>query len=481
MSRNVFYILLCSWYSACASDNCNWRDLAVRDTLDVFLMNAVVGYLVHSVEFREKEKTVVDRTTLCMNADLSGGGGAENRMEVRETRTFSDPGGLVSAYQELIGQSGTNSWSLDKNSTGWVLTAVIGGQTTRKNIPAVTDNLLSDCRMRLEIRNKSMRTGARWQDTVLELMSGRPIVTSTVCTGVDTVRKLWSFKLTDDLSGRTEKCVLDAGGLIIERSLEGMYTAKRRAPPAGGGKTGASLPAHAKGADRRPDAATITELFAVPADRPCEKGESPAVVFTDSALSIDSSARFLYNKQGGRWILKSLPGHCRAQAAGGHPDAVNQWLKPGMAIQSDHPKIVELSKKLLGRKTDPCLIIAEFNRYVFSHVQKRNSAVFSNALETLIAGYGDCGEHAALLTALLRAAGIPARVALGLLYVDSKKQYLYHAQVLAYAGEWLLADPTWDVFPASGRFMPLIIDDSGAQAMLLSRLIGKIRIEYAKK
>jgi transglutaminase-like putative cysteine protease len=111
-------------------------------------------------------------------------------------------------------------------------------------------------------------------------------------------------------------------------------------------------------------------------------------------------------------------------------------------------------------------------------VRKKNAAVFSNALETLHAGYGDCGEHAALLTALLRAAGVPARVALGLLYVESKKGYFYHVQVLAYAGEWILADPTWDVFPASGRFVPLIIDDTGSKAMLLSRLVGRIKIGY---
>ena len=63
--------------------------------------------------------------------------------------------------------------------------------------------------------------------------------------------------------------------------------------------------------------------------------------------------------------------------------------------------------------------------------------------------------------------------------MESKKQYLYHAQVMAYAGKWVFADPTWDVFPASGRFVPLIIDDStGASAMLLSRLLGKFKIDY---
>jgi hypothetical protein len=324
-----------------------------------------------------------------------------------------------------------------------------------------------------------MVIGKQWTDTVFELMSARPIVTSTVCTGVDTVLHHWIFKLTDDLSGRTEDCVLGIDGKIIERSLEGMYTAKKRLPSGAGGNPGASPKWLAADADKRPSASTITELFAVPADRACSAGETPAVVFVDSVLSLDSSVQFLYRKQGSRWLLQTIPNQCRG--ADRLSSTLKKWLKPGMAIQSDNPKIVELAKKLRGAMTDPCAIVTEFNHYVYSHLQKRNTAVFSNALETLNAGYGDCGEHAVLLTALLRAAGVPARVALGLLYVDSRKQYLYHAQVLAYAGEWLLADPTWDEFPASGRFVPLIIDDSGAQAMLLSRLIGRIKIEYVKK
>jgi transglutaminase-like putative cysteine protease len=155
---------------------------------------------------------------------------------------------------------------------------------------------------------------------------------------------------------------------------------------------------------------------------------------------------------------------------------MRQWTMPTLTLQSDHPDIIALAKKILDKKPSDCSFIAKANDYVFTKLQKRNTSAFSNALETLRAGYGDCGEHAALLAALLRVAGIPARVALGLLYVESKKRYFYHAQVMAYAGEWIFCDPTWGTFPAYGRFVPLIIDDTGTAAMRLSRILGKIEI-----
>jgi hypothetical protein len=382
---------------------------------------------------------------------------------------------LKSAYQELIGQSGTNFWALGKDANGWDLSANVGGQKTKKRIPSVPDNLLSDCRMRREIKNGTMKSGRSWRDTMFEMMSGRTITTTTVCTGIDSGKRQWMFSMTDDLSNRTEKCILNADGKTIERSIEGIYTAKRRITDKG---ASTNFPVTT---NKTNGAGSITELFAVSADGACPQGKSIAVVFTDSSLSLDSSVRFLYNKRNSAWMLREIPRQCPQRTAIAPDSAIKKWLLPGVAIQSNHPKIVELSRKLRSKETDPCAIIARFNHYVFSHLQKRNTAAFSNALETLNAGYGDCGEHTALLTALLRAAGVPARVVLGLLFVESKKQYLYHAQVMAFTGEWVFADPTWDVFPASGRFVPLIIDDTtGANAMLLSRLLGKFKIDYVK-
>ena len=39
---------------------------------------------------------------------------------------------------------------------------------------------------------------------------------------------------------------------------------------------------------------------------------------------------------------------------------------------------------------------------------------------------GDCTEHAVFLMALCRARGIPARGAMGLVYLESQRAFFYH-------------------------------------------------------
>ena len=56
---------------------------------------------------------------------------------------------------------------------------------------------------------------------------------------------------------------------------------------------------------------------------------------------------------------------------------------------------------------------------------------------------GDCTEHAVLLAAMLRAAEIPSRVAVGLVYVDSLSAFGGHMWTEAYLdGHWIPLDGT---------------------------------------
>ena len=62
---------------------------------------------------------------------------------------------------------------------------------------------------------------------------------------------------------------------------------------------------------------------------------------------------------------------------------------------------------------------------MYQNIQKRPVLSVPNALETLRNRVGDCNEHAVLLAALARAAGIPAQVEAGLVY--QKGRFYYHA------------------------------------------------------
>jgi transglutaminase-like putative cysteine protease len=188
----------------------------------------------------------------------------------------------------------------------------------------------------------------------------------------------------------------------------------------------------------------------------------------------------MYQKHAERWVLCDLAQECGHVAASAADTAFSgsAWTKPTVTIQSGYPAIISLARSLKSGKKDRCDIIDTCNRYVYALLAKRNTATFSSAVETLRAGFGDCGEHAVLLAAILRAAGVPARVVLGLLYYAPKKAFVGHAWVMAYAGQWIFCDPAFGVFPAGQDRVPLIIDDNGAHAVLITKYIGRIGIEY---
>ncbi|MCI0340222.1 MAG: transglutaminase-like domain-containing protein [Planctomycetales bacterium] len=72
---------------------------------------------------------------------------------------------------------------------------------------------------------------------------------------------------------------------------------------------------------------------------------------------------------------------------------------------------------------------------------RRLNAGFATAAEALRQGEGDCAEFAVVAATLLRAAGVPARLAGGLLY--GRDDLAYHLWVEAWLGSaWIPLDPT---------------------------------------
>jgi hypothetical protein len=68
----------------------------------------------------------------------------------------------------------------------------------------------------------------------------------------------------------------------------------------------------------------------------------------------------------------------------------------------------------------------------------------ATALEAFRERRGDCTEHANLLCAALRIAGIPARVECGLVYADSFGGWVGHAWNSAYVdGRWIHLDSAY--------------------------------------
>ena len=76
---------------------------------------------------------------------------------------------------------------------------------------------------------------------------------------------------------------------------------------------------------------------------------------------------------------------------------------------------------------------------------------FASAGETAKSKEGDCTEHGVLLCGVLRANGIPSRVAYGLVYVDSAAAMVPHMWTEAYLGDgWKPLDATRPGWPEAG-------------------------------
>ena len=120
--------------------------------------------------------------------------------------------------------------------------------------------------------------------------------------------------------------------------------------------------------------------------------------------------------------------------------ALSTWLEPGKYIQSDHEYIQAVADSIAAATGATGwelarAIAAWVNRHM---TEKGFEQGFASALESLETRSGDCTEHSVLLTALLRAAGIPARPAVGLAYANGS--FIGHMWAEAYVDYWRTLD-----------------------------------------
>ncbi|MFO7708986.1 MAG: transglutaminase-like domain-containing protein [Desulfobacterales bacterium] len=152
------------------------------------------------------------------------------------------------------------------------------------------------------------------------------------------------------------------------------------------------------------------------------------------------------------------------------------YLRAEPLIQSDHEKIRAVVRSVLGE--DPQMPAVEKARrlmgWIQLNIEKRPVLSMPDAISTLENRMGDCNEHAMLYAALARAAGIPARVEAGLVYMRGK--FYYHAWNLLFLGSWVTADPLFDQLPADVTHLRLVTGSMQQQFDLMGAM-GQLQIE----
>lgn len=146
-------------------------------------------------------------------------------------------------------------------------------------------------------------------------------------------------------------------------------------------------------------------------------------------------------------------------------------------LEVDHREIKDLAERIADRSTDPRVIAQRINQWVYDSVKKEVTVGIPSALHVLHTRVGDCNEHTQLFVALSRAAGVPARIATGLAYVDGK--FYYHAWPEVMLRDWVAVDPTFGQFPADAAHLRFVTGGLGRQADLL-RLVGNLKIQVIR-
>ncbi|MDD5475832.1 MAG: transglutaminase-like domain-containing protein, partial [Syntrophales bacterium] len=113
-------------------------------------------------------------------------------------------------------------------------------------------------------------------------------------------------------------------------------------------------------------------------------------------------------------------------------------------------------------------------KWVHENLRKIPSFDVPIATEVLKHRRGDCNEHTSLFVALARAAGIPADMSAGLVYMDGA--FYYHAWPRVFVGTWVHMDPTFGQAVADATHFELVSGDFSAQAGIVMAM-GRTGIE----
>jgi transglutaminase-like putative cysteine protease len=208
------------------------------------------------------------------------------------------------------------------------------------------------------------------------------------------------------------------------------------------------------------------------------KDDSPEKIFpTDERQSLAMN-------DDGQWLMTIRaidPGNAARAAANNN---LAEFLRPNNWLQSDHPRVAAAAKQAIANASDSWEKARRIERWVFENIKQKNfSTAFESAAVVAEKLEGDCTEHGVLVAAMARAAGIPSRVATGLVYAQRLGAFGFHMWAEVHvAGHWIPLDGTLGLGHASPTHIKLSdssLDGVDATTVLLPvlQVMDRLKIE----
>jgi len=168
-------------------------------------------------------------------------------------------------------------------------------------------------------------------------------------------------------------------------------------------------------------------------------------------------------------------------------EPAKEFLESSYFLESNNAEVKKLAEKAVGDETDPLKKARKIERFVHENMKGSSSVGFATAGQIAKDLQGDCRQHAMLMAAMCRAAGIPSRTALGLVYVEEPKsrkpQFGFHMWTEVYVrGGWVAMDATLGqglVGPGHLKIADHSWQDQQTLAPLLPviRVMGKLQMK----
>lgn len=156
------------------------------------------------------------------------------------------------------------------------------------------------------------------------------------------------------------------------------------------------------------------------------------------------------------------------------PEPGTMRIKDDLFVQDSDPAIRAKADALTAGALDQTERARRIYEWAYTNIKKTPTMSIPRASDVLRLMQGDCNEHTVLYTALARASGIPARMAMGLVYMEGR--FYYHAWPEVYLGAWVAVDPTLGQFPADAAHIRLVLGGMDRQ-MQLAPVLGNLAIE----
>ena len=147
-------------------------------------------------------------------------------------------------------------------------------------------------------------------------------------------------------------------------------------------------------------------------------------------------------------------------------------------IEVSNPEIQATAKQILGGEKKAYAAARKISRWIKANmVPQTDIGVVRSSVEVLKSRRGVCRDYAILFASLARAAGIPTRLAAGLVYINGG--FYYHVWDECFVGEWTPFDPTID-----GDFVDathIKLAQGEATAMFeMAKVIGGLKAEIKR-